>query len=77
MTDIFVTEEKEQERLNICSSCDNNKDFTDNVVVKFVEKFGISAPEAAKQVCGLCMCPVKYKVKKSHMECPAGKWWKA
>lgn len=77
MSDKQVTEDVEQQRLGICKECPNNTDYTGSPVFVFISKFGIPVPEVAKQVCAVCLCPVRYRVKKPHMECPAGKWSKA
>lgn len=77
MSDKQVSESVEKKRLAICAGCPNNKDYTANTVFTFISKFGIPAPEVAKEVCNICKCPIRFRVKKPHMECPDGRWGKA
>jgi len=74
MANKIVSEEVLASRRAVCTACSSKKDMSDNPLFVVMGAAGIPIPNIAKNICGECMCPIEWRTRKAHHECPLGKW---
>ena len=74
MANNLAPEEVISARREVCAGCSSNKDMTGNSLYMFVDSLGAPIPEAVKNICMECKCPIIFRTRKAHHACPLGKW---
>jgi len=62
------------QRMNVCISCDKQKDMSEDPLYFFVDMAGKLIPDAPKTMCIECSCPIWVKVRFITNSCPLNKW---
>lgn len=62
-------------RREVCAACPSKKDMSGNPLFVFIDKLGgTEITGLAENICGECLCPIEWRTRKVHHECPLGKW---
>ena len=62
------------ERMAVCNGCDKTKDMSEDPLYFFVDALGNLIPDATKDMCTECSCPIWVKVRVPVKSCPLDKW---
>lgn len=70
----IASEELQAQRRAVCAQCPDRLDMTGNAAYQFLNTAGVPMPEWTASICGKCLCPTAFKIRKTEQVCPAGKW---
>jgi len=73
---IIPSKETINERLAVCTSCDKQKDMSEDPLYFFIDALGNLIEDAPKTLCTECACPIWVKVRFISNSCPLNKWSK-
>lgn len=70
----IASEALQAQRRAVCEQCPDRLNMAGNAAYQFMNTVGVHMPEWSESICGKCMCPTVFKVRKTTQACPAGKW---